>query len=130
MGTKESNVIKVYQYDKCGTCQKAFRFLDRHKVAYQKVAIRDNPPTAEELKKMLEDVGGNIRRLFNTSGQDYRSLKIGERLDSMPNEEAIALLASHGNLVKRPFVVTGKRGLVGFNEEEWKKYWLLLNNQN
>lgn len=116
-------MIKVYQYDKCGTCQKAFRFLDKKKVAYQKIPIREQPPTVDELKKMLDDVDGNIRRLFNTSGQDYRSLKIGERLDSISTDEAIALLTSHGNLVKRPFLVTGKRGLVGFNEEEWKKFF-------
>lgn len=116
-------MIKVYQYDKCGTCQKAFRFLDSRKVAYQKIPIREQPPTVAELRKMLEDVDGNIRRLFNTSGQDYRSLKIGERLDSISTDEAMALLSTHGNLVKRPFVVTGGRGLVGFNQEEWKKFF-------
>lgn len=116
-------MIKVYQYDKCGTCQKALKFLDRRHVAYQKIAIRDHPPTVAELTKMLSDVAGNIRRLFNTSGQDYRTLKIGERLDSMTTDTALALLSSHGNLVKRPFVVSGQKGLVGFNEEEWKKFF-------
>lgn len=116
-------MIRVYEYDKCGTCQKAFRFLDNRKVAYQKIPIREQPPTVAELRKMLDDVDGNIRRLFNTSGQDYRSLKIGARLDSISTDEAMALLSTHGNLVKRPFVVTSKRGLVGFNEEEWKKFF-------
>ena len=32
---------------------------------------------------------------------------------------ALQLLASNGNLVKRPFVLDGKSGIVGFNEEEW-----------
>ena len=116
-------MLKVYQYDKCGTCQKALRFLDGKKISYQKIPIREQPPTESELKQMLKDVDGNIRRLFNTSGQDYRTLKIGDRLDSMSDDEAVQLLSAHGNLVKRPFVVTGKRGLVGFNQEEWKKYF-------
>ena len=31
----------------------------------------------------------------------------------------LAWLASNGNLVKRPFVVTGSGGCVGFDETEW-----------
>ena len=37
------------------------------------------------------------------------------------SDEAIDLLASHGKLVKRPFVLSEDTGLVGFKEDEWKK---------
>jgi len=42
-----------------------------------------------------------------------------DKLPKMGEEEAIQLLASNGNLVKRPFVLTKTGGLVGFNEKEW-----------
>jgi arsenate reductase-like glutaredoxin family protein len=38
----------------------------------------------------------------------------------MTKKEIISLLASNGNLIKRPFVLSDKFGLVGFKEEEWK----------
>ena len=34
-------------------------------------------------------------------------------------DEAVKLLSENGNLVKRPFLVTGGGGLVGFDETEW-----------
>ncbi|MDP4583472.1 MAG: hypothetical protein NWT04_06095 [Verrucomicrobiales bacterium] len=33
----------------------------------------------------------------------------------------MTLLAGNGNLIKRPFLLDGDRGLVGFREEEWAK---------
>jgi arsenate reductase len=113
--------IRIYEYNKCSTCRKALAFLDRKGAAYEKVPIVDSPPSKAELKRMLQANGGNIKKLFNTSGEVYRAMKLGPKLDSMPESEALDLLASNGKLVKRPFVFIGDKGLVGFNEEEWKK---------
>ena len=115
--------IKIYEYKNCGTCKKALRFLDQHKIVYEKIPIREQPPTLSELKQMLKDQENNLRKLFNTSGLDYKSLNLKEKLPSMTNEEAFKLLSSNGNLVKRPFVVSEKKGLVGFQEEEWKLFF-------
>jgi arsenate reductase len=37
----------------------------------------------------------------------------------MSVEEAVEALAGDGMLVKRPFVLAGDQGLVGFKPEEW-----------
>ena len=70
---------------------------------------------------MLAQVGGNLRRLFNTSGQDYKALNLRERLPEMTEAEALELLSKNGNLVKRPFLFTERGGTVGFDEPEWKR---------
>jgi arsenate reductase len=113
-------MLKVYEYEKCSTCRKALQFLDQRKVSYEKIPIVDHPPTLAELKRMLGFVG-DVRRLFNTSGLVYRELKLGEKLPSMSESEALKLLASNGKLIKRPFALGPDRGLVGFKEAEWKK---------
>ena len=69
---------------------------------------------------MLEHKGGEIRKIFNTSGLDYKAQGLKDRLPSMSTAEAIELLSKNGNLVKRPFVVDGDWGTAGFNEAEWK----------
>lgn len=112
-------MITVYAYTNCGTCQKALKYLAANKVAFKEVPIREQPPSLAELRTVLAASGGDIRRLFNVSGQDYRALGMKDRLPTMTQEEALKLLASNGNLVKRPFVVMGKRGLVGFKIDEW-----------
>jgi arsenate reductase len=113
--------IRIYEYAKCSTCRKALAFLDRKGAAYEKVPIVDSPPSKAELQKMLAANGGNLKKLFNTSGEVYRAMKLGAKLDSMPESEALELLASNGKLIKRPFAFIGEKGLVGFNEEEWKR---------
>ena len=113
--------LRVYAYEKCGTCRKALKFLAAKKVAHEVIPIRQQPPTIAELRAMLAHVGGDLRKLFNTSGQDYRALDLKSRLPNLSEDEALALLAGNGSLIKRPFALTPKSGVVGFREEEWEQ---------
>jgi arsenate reductase len=113
--------LRVYAYEKCSTCRKALKFLAAKKIAHEVIPIRAQPPTVAELRAMLAHVGGDVRKLFNTSGQDYRALDLKTRLPKLSVDEALALLAANGNLVKRPFALTPKAGAVGFREEEWER---------
>ena len=114
-------MLRIYAYDKCDTCRKALKFLAARNIAVEVIPIRDRPPAQDELKRMLGSVGGDLRKLFNTSGQDYKSLRLKDKLASMSESQAFALLAKNGNLVKRPFVIGGTVGTVGFKEESWRK---------
>jgi arsenate reductase len=113
--------LRVYGYEKCGTCRKALKFLAAKKIAHEVIPIRAQPPTVAELRTMLAHVGGDVRKLFNTSGQDYRALDLKTRLSKLSVDEALKLLAANGNLVKRPFALAPKTGVVGFREEEWER---------
>jgi len=114
-------MIKVYAYTGCSTCRNALKFLQERQVAHEVIAIRETPPTKAELKRMLAVYGGALRKLFNTAGQDYRALGIGEQLDGLTVDQALTLLNGNGNLVKRPFALTKESGAVGFKPEEWEK---------
>lgn len=111
---------KIYSYKNCGTCRKALKFLEQKKIDSEILAIRETPPSKKELKYMLFVVK-DIKKLFNTSGQDYKSLGLKDKLASMSESEMLDLLSSNGNLVKRPFVLLEETALIGFKEEEWKK---------
>lgn len=111
--------IKVYTYKNCDTCRKAVKWLGAQGVAFKEVPIRETPPTVAELKKMLKALGGDVRKLFNMSGTDYKALNMKDKLPAMSETEALALLASNGNLVKRPFVLGDGVATVGFKEGDW-----------
>jgi len=115
-------MLKIYAYKNCGTCRKAIKFLNENKIAYTELPIRETPPTKEELATMLDSYGGHIKKLFNTSGQDYRALDIKSTISTMSKDTAFELLSTNGNLVKRPFVLFNNQGLVGFKEEEWEQF--------
>ena len=70
---------------------------------------------------MLAAYDGNIRKLFNTSGQVYRQENLSKRLPDLTNDDALAMLATNGKLVKRPFlVIDGSPRMVGFNSADWE----------
>ncbi len=117
--------MKLYEYQGCDTCRRAKKFLTAHGLAFDALPIREQPPTKPELKRMLAIYSGDVRRLFNTSGGDYQALKLAERLPTLTEAEALALLAANGNLVKRPFLLTDTGGLVGFKPPEWERFFVV-----
>lgn len=113
--------ILFVEYPKCTTCQKAKKWLDAAGVSYEDRHIKEDNPTAGELKKWHQMSGLPLKRFFNTSGLLYKSMALKDKLPSMSEEEQYSLLASDGMLVKRPLAVGDGFVLVGFKEAEWEK---------
>jgi arsenate reductase len=111
----------MYLYDKCDSCRKARRFLEGRQVPVEVRDIVAQPPGRVELLRALQAVGGNVRRLFNTSGKQYRELRLGEKVATMSDEEALALLETNGWFVKRPLLLWEGGALVGYSEDRWKE---------
>ncbi|WP_302153933.1 arsenate reductase family protein [uncultured Enorma sp.] len=116
-----SEPVLFIEYPPCSTCKKAKRWLDDHGIAHTDRHIVESNPTANEIEVWQEQSGLPLRRFFNTSGMKYRELGVKAQLDAgMSDEDARALLATDGMLVKRPIVVAGDVVLVGFKPAEWE----------
>lgn len=107
-------------YPKCSTCRKAQDWLDDHGIAYDLRDIKLNNPTAEELTLWYRKSGLPLKKFFNTSGLQYKALRLKDKLPSMSEEEQIALLATDGMLVKRPLLIGEEFVLTGFRPREWE----------
>ncbi len=110
----------LVEYPKCTTCQKAKKWLDVKTCQYTDRNIKENRPTAEELKEWHKKSGLPLKRFFNTSGLIYKEKNLKEKLPLMSEEEQYQLLASDGMLAKRPILVLENTVLVGFREAEWE----------
>lgn len=106
-------------YPKCTTCQKARKWLDEHKIAYELRDIKTENPACDELAAWHERSGLPLKKFFNTSGLLYKSMELKDKLPGMSEEEMLRLLAADGMLVKRPLLVGDDLVLVGFKEAEW-----------
>ncbi len=111
---------RIYVLKTCDSCRRAVKLLRECGEDFETIPIRESPPTREELERALESVGGEVRRLFNVSGREYRVLGLGERLPGLSKDAALDLLAANGSLVKRPLAFDGRRALVGFDESRWR----------
>lgn len=115
--------MTLYTYQGCSTCKAAVKWLRARGIAFTEKPVRETPPTVQELRAMLAALGGDERRLFNTSGQDYRQMGLKDRLPGMETDEKLDLLTRYGSLVKRPFLIDEAAGvfLTGFKEPEWSR---------
>lgn len=118
---KEKMSVLFLEYPKCSTCQKAKKWLDEQKVEYEERHIKEQNPTAEELKAWYERSGLPLKRFFNTSGQLYKSMQLKDKLPNMSEEEQLQLLGTDGMLVKRPLIVKEDTVLAGFKAAEWEE---------
>ena len=112
----------VLVYRKCTTCQKALKWLEENKIAYEERPIKEENPTEEELREWYKKSGLPLKRFFNTSGNLYKELQLKDKLADMSEEEQIKLLASDGMLVKRPLLITEDYVCPGFKEADWKAH--------
>ena len=116
-------MVKFFGYKKCNTCHKAEKFLQQAEIAYEYIDITETPPIVEELATIAKLAATPLKKMFNTSGIQYRELKIKEQLPSLSDAEILVLLAGNGRLIKRPLITNGKQATVGFNEDLFAKVW-------
>ena len=112
--------MTILCYDRCTTCQKALKWLDSKGADYTVRPIKEEHPNVDELRAWWKQSGLPLRRFFNTSGMLYRELGLKDRLDTMSEDEQLALLASDGMLVKRPLPVSDRAVIPGFREKDWE----------
>jgi len=108
-------------YPKCGTCQKAEKWLKANDIEYVYRPVKEENPNKEELKLWISKSGLPIARFFNTSGLLYKEYNMKDKVKTLSQEELIDILSSNGMMVKRPILLTGETVLVGFKEDEWKQ---------
>lgn len=116
-----SKKLEFYGYSKCSTCRKAKAWLEEQGVDYIEFPIRENPPNATKIKAMIQAYEGQIKKVLNTSSQDYRASGLKDCLSGLSQEILLQRLLENGNLIKRPFLIGPKVHLVGFKPDHWER---------
>jgi arsenate reductase len=116
-------MLTVFGYPKCSTCIRARKELAKLGHQMAEIDITASPPSAKELRELIEKSGRPYTDFLNRSGVQYRALNMKEKVKTLPEGEVVKLLASEGRLIKRPIVTDGRRVTVGFSPEEFLKIW-------
>ncbi len=101
----------LYVHPTCSKARAAQDLLDAAGVAYEAVNYLDRPPSAEELHRLLDGLGGAPDVLVR---RDSRFVAL--RLDSaalVDAEAVVALLLAHPELMQRPVFLVGDRAVIG-----------------
>jgi arsenate reductase len=116
-------MLTFYGYKKCDTCRKAEKALAKLGREYAFIDITENPPTRSALKRIVDQSGAELKKFFNTSGVQYKELKIKDKVPGLSEAGILDLLAGNGRLIKRPLVTDGNKSTVGFDEAGFAKAW-------
>ena len=92
-------------YPKCTTCKKAQAWLDDRQSSYEARDIKLQNPTEDELRQWHAKSGLPLRRLFNTSGLQYKPLGLTEKVPTMSEDEKFTLLLLDGILLHLTILV-------------------------
>ena len=109
--------VRLYGIPNCDTVKKARTWLDDRGVAF---AFHDYKKTGIDgatLERWADVVGWEV--LLNRAGTTFRGLSDADKAD-IDRGKAIALMAAHPSLIKRPVVEGDGVMLVGFKAPQWE----------
>jgi len=110
-------MLKLYGLEKCSTCQKARKWLDRHKIAHEFVDYREQRVDPASLKAWAKAVGG-WETLLNRTSPTWRNLPPARKSPGS-DPEWLLLIKEYPALVKRPVVVRGDDVSLGFTDKKF-----------
>ena len=111
--------IIIYGIPNCDITKKALTWLKDHKIDvvfhdYKKEGI--NKP---KLDDWCKQVGWEL--LLNKKSTTWRGLTSTEQAGVTNEAAAIKIMINNNTIIKRPVIESGKKLIVGFNEENYSK---------
>ncbi|WP_085875583.1 arsenate reductase family protein [Peptoniphilus vaginalis] len=106
-------------YKRCSTCKNIEKLLQERNISYNYREIDKDLLSVDELKKIKDQAGVDVFKLFNTSGMRYRELNLKDKKNDMTEDEIFKLLSTDGMLVKRPILLKDGKAYIG---PQVKKY--------
>ncbi len=108
-------MIEVYVRSTCSSCKKAEADVRN---SAQEFAVRDffkEPLSASEIGDLLKRIGISPADAVATRSVPYKTLDLASK--ALSDEAMLELMAEHPALLRRPIVVRGNAGLIGYNQK-------------
>ena len=100
----------IWHNPKCSKSRDSFKLLEEKGINAEVVKYLENPPTKEEIKKVLGMLGISARELMRTKEDLYKELHLKEEQDE---EKLVEAMAAHPKLIERPIVIKNGRAVIG-----------------
>jgi arsenate reductase len=104
-------VIRIYHNSRCSKSRGALALLEQQGQPFEVVNYLETPPSANELKTLLAQLGITARQLLRTSEDEYRQL--GLENPSLGEAALLAAMVQHPRLIERPIVVANGKAVLG-----------------
>jgi len=103
-------MLTVYEKPTCTTCRKLRVLLSEHGVDFESVDYHVTGISESELRELLRKAGVGPWELLRT--RESLVAELGLDQPEVSDEQLIAQMVEHPQLVQRPIVVSGERALL------------------
>ncbi|MDF3798612.1 glutaredoxin-dependent arsenate reductase, partial [Enterobacter hormaechei] len=93
-----------YHNPACGTSRNTLALIRNSGAEPTVILYLETPPSRDELKKLIADMGIGVRDLLRKNTEPYEQLGLAE--DRFSNDELLDAMLAHPILINRPVVVT------------------------
>jgi arsenate reductase (glutaredoxin) len=102
--------LLVYEKRTCTTCKNLAALLEERGIDFDRVDFHVEPLSTDEIRDLVGKTGRPARELFRAREPVYSELGLDDR--EVDDDEAIALMAEHTELMQRPVVVRGDHAVL------------------
>jgi arsenate reductase len=102
--------LTVYEKPTCTTCRKLHALLSERGIDFESVHYHVTGLEEQELRELLRKLGGGPREILRTREPLVQELGLED--PAVSDEELIARMVEHPQLVQRPIVVRGERAVL------------------
>jgi arsenate reductase len=102
--------LVVYEKPTCSTCRKLRALLADRGVEYESIDYHVTGIGEEQLRELLRKTGTGPREILRT--REPLVAEMGLDAPEIADDELIAAMVRHPELVQRPIVVRGERALL------------------
>jgi arsenate reductase len=102
--------ITVYEKPTCTTCRRLFELLTERGVDFDRVDYHVEGLPEPRLRELLEKAGAGPREVLRTKEPLVRELALDD--PALSDDELIAAMAEHPQVVQRPIVERGDRAVL------------------
>lgn len=106
-----SSAVRIFHNPRCSKCRQSMQLLDDRGIKTEVVEYLKQPPTASELREVLELLALEPRELMRKHESPYKELGLND--NSIGNDELILAMIENPILIERPIIIHGKKAVIG-----------------
>ncbi len=107
----------IYHNPRCRKSRETLKLIQETGLVPTIVKYLENPPTAQELERILKQLGKRPIEIIRKGEAIYKEQFKGKDLS---DQEWIQAMVEHPKLMERPIVVEGERAIIGRPPENVK----------
>lgn len=102
--------LTIYHNPRCSKSRQTLALINQSGIEPRVIEYLKNPPTPADLEKILAKLDINVKDLIRTNEMVYKERFKGREFT---DREWMIILSENPQLIERPIVLKGHRGVIG-----------------